>query len=430
MNSLSSRRQFLRSGSALIWLPFLESWGFRRFASAAPPVQRPKRLVFLGFGWGVTRESWFPDPKKTGLDWELPPGLGPLGKHRKEITVVQGLSHKFAQDAHWGSTFWLTGANRYGEPGKSFHNSISVDQVAAEALGKGNRFPSLSLSCEQREGSGHGPGLSLAWNRQGKPVPGLPNPVVAFHKLFSDESTPLAQRQALLGQKRSVLDAVREDAKTVAGRLIREDVDKLEEYFQSIREIEVRLSNEERWLDKPKAKPAEAIALPKSKVEGYEEIQLMYRLIVAALQTDATRVATYQQPVESLLQSLEIAFTGHNVSHYTAGPRMEASELRDRKQSELFAGLVARLKATKEPDGSTLWDHTTVVYGSNIQSAHYLDNCPTVIAGRGAGIRMGEHVVLPPRTPLCNLWLTLLRGSGVEAESHGDSTGMLRELLV
>jgi hypothetical protein len=386
-------------------------------------------MVFLGFGWGVTRESWFPDSQVTGSDWKLPPGLLPLARHQKDLTVVQGLSNNFTSEAHWGSTFWLTGANRYAEPGQSFHNSISADQVAADAIGRGNRFASLQLSCEQPQESGHGPGLSLAWNCQGKPLPGIANPVQAFHKLFSDESTPLAQRQAELRQKRSILDTVREDAKTVSSRLIREDVDKLDEYFQSIREIETRLSNEALWLDRPKIKPTDLIPLPKSTVEGYEEIQLMYRLIVAALQTDTTRIATYQQPVESLLRSLDIAFTGHNVSHYTAGPRMEASELRDKKQSELLSGLLDRLKAAREPDGSTLFDHTTLVFGSNIQSAHYLDNCPTVVAGRGAGVRMGQHVVLPAKTPLCNLWLTLLRGSGVAVESHGDSTGVLPELL-
>jgi hypothetical protein len=432
MSGPIARRHFLRSSSALIALPFLESLGFRRFASAASTraaSARPKRLVFLGFGWGVTRETWFPDSSKKGTDWSLPPGLAPLEQHRRDLTVIQGLSNRFSNEAHWGSTFWLTGANRYAQPGQSFHNTISVDQVAAEVLGKNNRFPSLQLSCEQREESGHGPGLSLAWNRQGKPMPGLTQPTLAFHKLFSDESTPLAQRQAELRQKRSVLDTVRLDAKSVASRLIRSDVDKLDEYLQSIREIETRLSLEEQWLDKPKAKPAEPITLPKKTLEGFEEIDLMYRLLVAALQTDTTRVVTYQQPVESLLKSLDIGFTGHNVSHYSPGPRMEASQLRDRKQSELLARLLDRLKAARESDGSSLFDHTTVVYGSNIQSAHYLDNCPTLVAGRGAGFHLGHHVSLPGKTPLCNLWLTLLRGSGVEAASHGDSTGVLSQLL-
>jgi hypothetical protein len=91
----------------------------------------------------------------------------------------------------------------------------------------------------------------------------------------------------------------------------------------------------------------------------------------------------------------------------------------------LLAGLLDRLAAVREPDGSSLLDHTCVVYGSNIRTIHYLDNCPTIVAGGGAGIRLGEHVVVPDKTPLANLWLTLLKGSGVQAESHGDSTGVL-----
>jgi hypothetical protein len=427
---MNTRRHFLRSSSALIALPVLESLGFRRFASAAPAVARPKRMVFLGFGWGVTKESWYPDRKTVGADYTLPPGLAPLKRHQQDLTVIQNLANQFSNEAHWGSTFWLTGANRFAEPGQSFHNSISADQVAAEAFGKNTRFTSLQLSCENGEESGHGPGLSLAWNRQGKPVAGFNNPVVAFHRLFSEESTPLEQRQALLKQKRSVLDTVLDDAGSVASGLSKEDTDKLGEYLQSIRDIETRIAKEEQWLDKPKPKPAGAVTEPKEGIAGFEEIKVMYDLIVAALQADATRVISYRQPVDRLIQSLGIAFTGHNMSHYSPGPRMDASQLRDQKQSELLAHLLDKLKATKEPDGSTLFDHVTLAYGSNIQSIHYLDNCPTLITGRGAGLKLGQHLVLhDPKTPLCNLWLTLLQGNGIQAESHGDSSSVIRELV-
>jgi hypothetical protein len=390
-------------------------------------VPNPKRLVFLSFGWGVTRETWFPDVREKGAQWKLPPGLEPLAKHQSDLTVVQGLCNQFTNDAHWGSTFWLTGANRYALPGQSFHNSVSADQVAAEVIGKNSRFASLQLSCENAQESGHGPGLSLAWDARGKPLPGLQDPVATFHRLFSNDTTPLAQRQALLKQKRSVLDTLLEDAKTVSRSLIHSDREKLEEYLQSVRDIETRLSNESRWLDKPKPRPADIGAL--SETRGLEEIKLMYRLLVAALQTDSTRVITYRQPVESLLQSLGIGFTGHNVSHYAPGPRQEASELRDKTQSQLLSGLLDQLKAARQPDGSSLFDHTTVVYGSNIQSAHFLENCPTLVAGRGAGVRLGQHLVFPSKTPLCNLWLTLLKGSGIPAEKHGDSTICLSALL-
>ncbi len=424
------RRHFLRGSSTLIALPILESLGWKRFAVAGPLEVPSKRMVFLSFGWGVTREDWFPDQATPGIEYVMPSGLQPLARHRKDLTVLQNLSNQFSSEAHWGSTFYLTGANRYAEPGKSFHNSISADQVAAETLGRSTRFTSIQLGCENAENSGHGPGLSLAWNRQGKPVSGLDHPVAAFHKLFSDATTPLVQRQTLLQQQRSVLDAVMEDAKDVGRGLGRNDADKLGEYLQSVRDIETRLSKEEQWLDVPKSRPTGLPREPSETVSGYEEIKVMYDLMIAAMQVDATRVLTYRQPVESLIKSFGATITGHNMSHYTNGDRKEVSQTRDQKQSELLAHFIDRLKATTEADGSRLFDNVSLSYGSNINSIHYLDNCPTVLTGGGAGVRHGRHLVLEKKTPLANLWLSLLRGVGVDAASHGDSSGVIKELFV
>src|SRR3954467_2482202 len=149
MTSPLSRRPFLRSSTAVIALPMLDSLGFRRFASAAGPAAPPKRLVFLGFGWGITNETWFPDIKQPGADYTLPPGLQPLARHKADFSVVQGLWNKYSADGHAGSTFWLTGANRYAQPGQTFHNSISVDQVAAARLGLDTRFASLQLNANE-----------------------------------------------------------------------------------------------------------------------------------------------------------------------------------------------------------------------------------------------------------------------------------------
>ncbi|WP_461784419.1 DUF1552 domain-containing protein [Prosthecobacter sp.] len=423
---MPTRRHFLRSTSALITLPALESIGFKAFA--APKVSAPpKRMVFLGFGWGVTNETWFPDVKKTGAAWELSEGLKPLARHQKDITVVQGCSNKFANEAHWGSTFWLTGANRYAEPGQSFHNSISADQVAAAHLGKETRFASIQLNTPDVANSGHGPGLSMAWDPRGKPMAGLENPVAAFHRIFSNDTTPLSERQAMLAQKRSVLDAVMEDAKRVQNGLTKTDIDKLDEYYQSIRDIEVRLGKDEQWLNVPKSKPP--VSEPKPGLAGKAEIEVMYDLIVAALQTDSTRVLTYRQPVGTLLQSLGTKVAPHDMSHYSPGDRMAASQKRDETQSELLAGLLDKLKATKEADGTSLFDQVALAYGSNIRTIHYLDNCPTVLTGGAAKLKLGHHLVLPKDTPLCNVWLTMLHGLGIEAERHGDSTGLVKQLM-
>ena len=431
MKSIPTRRCFLRSGAAIVALPLLESLGFRRFASAAAMTAAPpKRLIFLGFGWGVTESTWYPDVKQTGTDYVLPPGLQPLARHKADFTVVQGLHNKFANEGHWGSTLWLTGANRYSQPGQSFSNSVSADQVAAAELGKETRFPSLQLNGDGLLGlSGHGPGLSLAWDVRGKPVGGQNNPLEAYHRLFSADKTPLAEKQAQLARQRSVLDAVLENANDLQRRLSKNDNAKLDEYFQGVRDIETRIGRDEQWLGVPQ--PKTSLKEPKPGLSGYEEIKLMYDIMLAAMQTDASRVFTYRQPVQTLLTSVGITVHPHDMSHYhtTLGEKLEASQKRDQIQSELLSGFLDKLKAAKEPDGSSLFDHVALAYGSNLRTGHNLDNCPTVLTGGGAGIKLGRHVVVPKDTPLCNAWLTLLRAIGVNVERHGDSTGVLNELI-
>lgn len=431
MSTHPSRRRFLQTGSTLVALPALESLGYRRFAAAKSPATPPKRLLFLGFGWGVTEESWYPRIDQTGTAYDLPTGLKPLARHKADFTVVQGLWNKFSNEGHWGSTFWLTGANRYAQPGQSFHNSVSVDQVAAAELGRQTRFPSLQLNGSEPNitGSGHGPGLSLAWDVRGNPVGGLAGPLQLYHRLFSKDETPIEQQRSLLAQRRSVLDAVSENARDLKRGLNKTDSAKLDEYFQGIRDIETRLSKDEQWIGVPR--PQAPLREPQPPAAGFEEIRLTYDLMIAALQTDSTRVLTFRQPVNSLLASLDIKVHQHDMSHYhtVRGEKLDASERRDRAQSELFAGLLDKLKATKDADGSSLFDHVTVVYGSNLRTGHELSNCPTILAGRGTGLKLGHNLKAAKDTPLCNLWLTLLQQSGLSVERHGDSTGPLKEVI-
>jgi hypothetical protein len=423
------RRHFLRSSAATLVLPFLESVGFRRFASAAAPAAPAKRMIFIAMGYGVTQETWFPDRAQTGPGYVLPPGLAPLARHKEDLTVVQGLSNRYSEDAHAGSTFWLTGANPH-EGGAVFHNGISADQVAAAAFGKNTRFTSLQLNGSDTDlsGPGHGQGLSLAWDTRGKPIGGQNSPLAAFNRLFSAETVPVESLRLRLAQKRSLLDTVMEEAKDLQRGLAKADLEKLDEYFQGIREIEVRLAKEEQWQSVPK--PKSPLQAPPDGPLGREEIRLMYDLTAAALQTDSTRVVTYRLPISNLLASLGVKVAAHDMSHYNPGERMEASQRRDAANTELLAGLLDKLKAVPEADGSRLFDHTTVVFGSNISNVHNLTNCPTLITGGGAGVKLGHHLVVSKDTPLCNVWLTLLRGSGVELERHGDSSGVVKELIV
>jgi len=223
-----------------------------------------------------------------------------------------------------------------------------------------------------------------------------------------------------------VLDAVLTEAKRVQRGLTKTDNDKLDEYFQGIRDIETRLGKDEDWLDVPKVKAP--MAEPAPGLKGRDEIEMMYDLIVAALQTDSTRVMSYRLPGQELLKSLDISLSAHNISHYSPGERMEASKTRDKVHAQLLAGLIDKLKATKEADGSRLFDHTALAFGSNISSIHYLDNCPTILTGGGANLKLGQHLALPKDTPLCNVWLTMLQGLGIQTERHGDSSGLVKEL--
>lgn len=383
-----------------------------------------------GFGWGVTNETWYPDINTPGADYVIPPGLKPLERHKADFSVVQGLWNKYSDEGHAGSTWWLTGANRYAQAGQTMHNSISVDQVAAAQFGTETRFSSLELNdAKGRSNSGHGEGLSLAWDVNGKPLAGLDGPLAAYHRLFSKDDTPLEDRQAMLREQRSVLDTVLENARSLKRGLGKTDNDKLEEYFQGIRDIETRLAKDEQWMGVPR--PETDMPQPPEGLSGKKEIEIMYDIMVAAMKTDSTRVLTYRQPVETLLPSIGIDVHPHDMSHYitTKGEKLAASQKRDATQSELLAGLIDRLKETKEADGSRLFDHVSIAYGSNIRTGHELNNCPTILAGGGAGIKLGQNIVVPKDTPLCNAWLSLLHGVGVEVERHGDSSGLLKQIM-
>ena len=176
---------------------------------------------------------------------------------------------------------------------------------------------------------------------------GLPNPVAFYHKLFSANSMPLEQRQALLADDRSALDTVLSDARSVKKGLTKTDTEKVDEYFQSIREIELRIAKEEKWLTVPKKLPADPVKQPPESLEGVPAVETVYDLILAAMQVDASRVFSYRLPGDSFVASLGSSYTVHNLSHYGGSPtRTEDSKLRDRTHAELIAKFIDKLKAS------------------------------------------------------------------------------------
>ncbi len=427
-----NRRQYLRSCSSLIALPLLESLGgASAFAQTAAISSPAKRMVFLGLGYGVTKESWFPGTDEIGSDYTLSEGLRPLEAHKKDMTILQNLSHRHSNEGHWGSTFWLTGANRYDVPGRSFHNTISADQVAAKVLGADTRYSSIQMNTVVGGNSdGHGPGSSLAWNAEGKPVAGHNTPLALYHSLFSSKNASIEEKRHMLKDKRSALDTVMCDARQLSKKLSKGDSEKLDEYFSSVREIETRLIKEDSWLDSPIVQPTYPLTKPQKDCTGVSAVETVYDLIIAAMQVDASRVFTYRMPVGSFIAQQGAEISAHSMSHYHDGERKTVSQQRDKKHAELLANFFQKLKDTKDVTGANLFENTTVAFGSNLNSVHNLHNCPTLVAGGGAGFQQGKHLVMKDKkTPLCNLWLSMLQGSGVEVEQFGNSTGVIEGLV-
>lgn len=433
MNNLfinpKTRRSFLRAGSTVLALPFLES-----FAEAGDAQKPPTRMVFLGGGFGFTRDTFYPEKAGRFADIGLTEGLTPLKRHQDDITMVANLTNHGATDPHGGSVSYLTGANVAGTPGKRFHNSISCDQYAAQRLGQETRFASLTLSAHEPDGgsnSGHGAGLSLSWDASGNPVPGINRPLDLYYTLFASPNDEPSKVHARLKKKQGILDVVRLNAGGMKRTLSKRDQEKLDEYFTGVRQVEIGLERQAMWAEIPK--PKASFEAPAEGITGEEAIKLMYDMLIIALQTDATRVVSYRLPVCSLLSGMGINLKAHSLSHYGfSQPRIEASRQRDQKCTALFSHFLDRLKEAKDVDGSRLFDNCIVSYGTNIRSGHELKNVPAILSGGGGKkLRRGEHVILSQQdTPLGNLWLTLMQQAGIPVESFGNSDGVLSEVLV
>ena len=175
------------------------------------------------------------------------------------------LSNKRANQGHWGTTTWLTSADVNGTPGKQFQNTVSVDQVAARTLGVDTRFPSLELAAANSK-DGYGPGNSLSWSSSGNPIAGETSPVALFDRLFGASEVSAEERKYNISHDRSVLDAVMADAKSIYTKISKVDREKIEGYFDSVRDIEVRLKKAEEWIDRPL--PEAPIADSDGKLNG------------------------------------------------------------------------------------------------------------------------------------------------------------------
>ena len=413
--SLQSRRSFLRTTTgALLSLPFMET-----FASAKElKALAPKRLVFLGGGYGFTYQSFYPTVAGKFSEIGLTQGLQPLERHRDDITMVANLYNPGITDPHSGSAGYLAGTK----------TKISCDQVAALQWSGAARYPSLVLSA-LGDASGHGSGgLSLSTSSQGKPMAGLKRPIDLYQKLFGSADQSPEELEQMLAKKRSILDIVSTNGSDMKYRVSREDKESLEAYFESVRQIETTLQRQADWSDVPM--PKAPYGAPSQGLNGVEEIKAMLDLVILALQTDSTRIASYRLPIESVLRSLEVDLSGHAMSHYSSSATKRAdSEKRDKALMDLFAYFIDKLKETKDRNGASLYDSTIASFGSNLRTGHTLKDCPALLTGGGGNnIEHGSHIMLRELTPMSNYWLTILQEAGLEINQFNDSSGRLTEL--
>lgn len=433
-----SRRHVLRGLGASLSLPLLD---IMNEAQAAPSRFKPRasseaahpRAVFCYIPNGVNILEWL--PKDDGVEYTLSPTLKTLQNHKKDFTVFSGLGHPASDGGHAGADTWLTAADLDATPGKDYRNSMSADQVIAAIHGQQTRFPSLQLSDQ----SGTGSALhshTLSFDRNGTPLPAENSPRRLFDRLFVPESS--ADREATLKRyalRKSILDSVQDETKRLGKRLGKEDREKLAQYFQSVRETEVRVDRMTNWIDVPKPEVADTdLQLESQPGNAHDRpmwLDVMLELSYLAMITDTTRVISFEWSREAG------GFGGggenhHELSHHggNAGMLKRLAQI-DRFHLERLGRFLDFLSDTNEGDGSVL-DNTVIMYGSGMNSGeggeHSPKDLPLLVAGgQSLGIRHAGHVRHDPdeHPPLSNLLLSIIQKTGVPAEQFADSTSTL-----
>lgn len=411
------RRGFLFSSGLALALPPLESLAtLKTSASNATP----RRMVFVCGSLGFYGPSFFPNDH--GENYQLSEYLKLLNLDRSDFSVFSGLSHpdQAGADGHSSQMTWLTSAPHPGLGG--FRNTISIDQVAAEALGPVTRFPSLSLSTD---GSN-----SQSYTSSGVMIGAEWRPSVLFENLFlSGNQREISKERQRLASGRSILDGLAGQTREMNERLGKADQLKLGEYFESLRKTERDFQLAGEWLDRPK--PEVDAEIPNDVAEANDLIgrtELLMELIPLILQTDSTRVLTVLIQGRNDVPIVDgVTMDHHNLSHHGQDDS-KIGQLRKIESAVMksVGKMLADLKSKEENDGALL-DHTSVLLGSNLGNANSHDwrNLPVLLAG--GRYNHGKHVAFDAEEnlPLANLFVRMCQESGLPIDQFGSSTGSL-----
>ena len=439
------RRTVLRGLGAALALPLLDGMVPALTAlqnTAAAPI---KRFGVFYVPNGMSMPYWF--PKTEGPLDELPPTLASLNPHKDRVVLCGGLDDESANlvkgggdHARSAGTF-LTCVPFKITNGADVFASVSMDQMAARETSKETQISSLELGIESNSMVGNCDGgascaytNTIAWRTPTTPLPIENDPRAVFERLFGTSgSTDPAARQARLDRDRSILDAVGAELKDLERVIGAGDRVKLDEYVDSVRDIERRIQMAEDQNTRELPVVDQPVGVPTDYVE---HAHLMMDLLALAYQTDLTRISTFMLAREvsgRAYPEIGVSDSHHPLSHHQDEPaKLERLHKINQHHFAQFAYLVDKLANIAEGDGSML-DSTLFLYGTGISDSntHFHDDLPiAVVGGKAAGIHGGRYVRYPQDTPLANLHMTVLEMMGVPPESFGDGTGNLTRLTV
>src|SRR6266481_5017356 len=433
------RRTFLRGTGAVLALPVLDAMT----PAFAAETARPIRMAFMQVPNGIMNLKNEFAPKAEGPLGEMTRILEPLSDHKDRLVVMSGLDSQQAAGLNFevggdhprACTAWLTGTHAKMTAGADLRAGISVDQVAAREFGKYTQLASLEVGLESSEvvgacESAYGCAYydTISWANDTTPLPMENRPRAVFERLFGDGGTDPKARLAIRREDQSILDAVNADIKNIRLKVGGQDRAKVDQYLDAIRDVERRMQLAEKQ---------EVQALPVGSPVGAPEVfsdyfKLMADLMVLSWQTDMTRVITFQMGHEMSGRAYpELGFgdAHHPCTHHQGDREKQIKTTQiNGLHTKMLAYYLGKLRDTKDGDGSLL-DHSMILYGAGLSDANlhlYTDLSLVLVAGGIGGIKGGQHVRYPKRTPMTNLLLTMLDKAGVpHLDKLGDSTGRL-----
>jgi hypothetical protein len=432
------RRTFLRGLGAAVALPLLDAMVPSLTATARTAASPVRRLGFVYMPMGCDLPRWTPPGTNLSV---LSPSLQSLRPVADHLTVISNLELKNAYPGTHATSnaAFLSAAKAKWTESTDYHLGTTVDQVAAQQIGRETLLPSLELSMDLLQTVGQCDNgyacvyqNNLSWSSPTTPLPAEAHPRIVFERLFG-EGGSAADRLAALKRRASLLDSVRDDITRLQKTLGPEDRSRVAQYLDTVREVERRIQRAEAsTADQPLPDLDRPAGVPASYAE---HARLMFDLQVLAMQGDVTRVLTFQLARETSNRTyteIGVPDPHHPLTHHGNDPDKIARMAKiNAFHVSLFGYYIEKLKNTPEGDGSLL-DHGLFLYGSGMGNPNVHDhvNLPVIVAGGASGrVKGGRHIKYAEPTPLANLHLTLLERVGVRLDAFADSKGKVDELL-